>query len=106
MMRFRQFLYFYAVVSRRISIGGMILCTGSLSGSGLLFFLSAICEDRISMASLAMTDICCPTVLNGITASLEIGELSNPMIWYVSGSFPYLWKKIFKRTFAWVSFGM
>ena len=69
------------VVSLRISTGGMTLWTGSLWGAGLLFFRSAICSDRSSMAWSAMTETCCPTVLMGMTASREIGELSKPMIW-------------------------
>ena len=71
----------YAVVSLRISTGGIIRCTGSVCGAGLRFFRSSICSERSFIASFAITLICCPTVLIGMTASLEIGELSNPMIW-------------------------
>ena len=35
-------------------------------------------EDKSSMAVPAMTEICWPTVLVGITASREMGELSKP----------------------------
>lgn len=62
----------YAVVSLLMRIGGITLCTGSI-GCGRLFFRSSICADRISIASFAITGICCPTVLVGMTASREIG---------------------------------
>lgn len=75
-------------------IGGITLCTGSI-GCGRLFFRSSIWADRISIASFAITEICCPTVLVGMTASREIGESSNPMICQVSGSSPYFRRRTF-----------
>lgn len=45
-----------------------MLCTGSFNGAGFLFFHSCIWEERISIAVFAITEICCPTVLIGMTA--------------------------------------
>ena len=54
--------------------------TGSFKGAGLRFLRSSIWEESSSIAFWAMMEICCPTVLMGMTASSEMGELSNPMI--------------------------
>ena len=79
---------------------------GALRGTGFLFFLSSISEERSFMASPAMTGIYWPTVLVGITASSEMGELSKPTRQKSSGNLPYFRINIFKRTLAWVSLGM
>ena len=44
-------------------------------------FLSLIrLFDQYFHSGFGYLSICCPTVLVGMTASLEIGELSNPII--------------------------
>ena len=70
----------YSVVSLRISTGVTILWIGAAKGTGFLFFCSFICITRRSMASYAILSICCPIVLVGMMASLEIGESSKPII--------------------------
>lgn len=60
---------FFSVVSHLISTGGITLWIGASRGVGRLFFLSFICSTK------------------RLTASREIGELSNPTRKKSSGSF-------------------
>lgn len=76
------------------------------TGVGQRFFLSFIYLTSSFIASFAITSICCPTVLMGMIASFEIGELSNPTILYRSGRQPYFLIIIFRRILAWVSLGI